>query len=342
MPGNKKKSNKKKSTRKQKPPVNSTNQQDEGNPSTIVKVNLDDAVLVEEVIVCDGQGGNNNEDIKKKSLYDDIVSEFNANIEQPKSSQSTYSTTTEHVEFVRDFSDFLNNNEGSMKNKNTPEKNIKKKQKKTQMYENIMSIEDYVNLGIPREIVMMKHPLANKWVFWWFRNDKSKTWEQNQEKIATVDTIEDFWQVHNYIEPASKLGQGCDYMVFKKGIQPDWEDFQNMSGGRWIANIDRNSRDDVVDDFWLEILFIMIGEHAGEYADMVNGAVISIRAKTHKLAMWLKDANNMNAVMQIGRLIKSRLNMRERIYFTIHSDREVNKGNRSRYGSQNSPSKIFI
>jgi len=86
----------------------------------------------------------------------------------------------------------------------------------------------------------------------------------------------------------------------------------------------------------------MIGEHAGEYADMVNGAVINIRAKTHKLAMWLKDANNMNAVMQIGRLIKSRLNLRERIHFTIHSDREANKGNRSRYGSQNSPGKIFI
>jgi len=337
----KKKSNKKKNSKKQKPVVDPTNQQDEGNPSTIVKVNLDDAILVEEVIVCDGQGNNNNEDIKKESLYD-IVSEFNANPEQPKSSQSTYRTTTEHVKFVRDFSDFVNNNEGSMKNKNTPEKNIKKKQTKIQVNEDIMSIEDFVNLGIPREIVMMKHPLANKWVFWWSRNDKSKTWEQNQEKIATVDTIEDFWQVHNYIEPASKLGQGCDYMVFKKGIQPDWEDFQNMSGGRWIANIDRNSRDDVVDDFWLEILFIMIGEHAGEHADMVNGAVINIRAKTHKLAMWLKDANNMNAVMQIGRLIKSRLNLRERIHFTIHSDREANKGNRSRYGSQNSPSKIFI
>jgi len=340
---NKKKSNKKKNAKKQKPTVNSSNQQDEGNPTTIVKVNLDDAILVDEVIVC-GQGNNNNEDLTKKSLYDDIAPEFNANLENSKSSKPTYSaysTNTEHVKFVRDFSDFVNNNEGSMKNKNTPEKNIKKKQSKLQVKED-MSIEDYLNLGIPREIVMMKHPLANKWVFWWSRNDKSKTWEQNQEKIATVDTIEDFWQVHNYIEPASKLGQGCDYMVFKKGIQPDWVDFQNMSGGRWIANIDRNSRDDVVDDFWLEILFIMIGEHAGEYADMVNGAVINIRAKTHKLAMWLKDANNMNAVMQIGRLIKSRLNMRERIYFTIHSDREVNKGNRSRYGSQNSPSKIFI
>jgi len=337
MPGNKKKSNKKKSTKKQKPSVNSKNQQ-EDNPPTIAKVNLDDAILVEEVIVYNGQG-NNNEDAKKNSLYEDIVSEFKANLEQPKSSQLTYSTTTtEHVKFERDFSDFVNNNEDGMKNRNTPEKNFKKKQSKIKVKED-MTIEDYLNLGVSREIVMMKHPLASKWVFWWSRNDKSKTWEHNQEKIATVDTIEDFWQVHNYIEPASKLGQGCDYMMFKKGIQPDWEDFQNMAGGRWIANIDRNKGDDVVDNFWLEILFIMIGEHAGDDADMVNGAVINIRAKTHKLAMWLKDASNMNAVMQIGRLMKSRLNMRERIYFSIHRE---DKGNRSRFGSQNSPGKISI
>jgi len=334
----KKKSNKKKGNKKQsqKPAVNSTNQQEEGNLPTILQVNLDDAILVEDVI----QGNNNEDDPKKTSRYDDIVSKYNANLEQPKTFQPTYSTSKEHVKFERDFSDFVNNNEGIMKDKISPEKkNSKKKQSKIQERED-MSIEDYVNQGIPREIVMMKHPLANKWVFWWFRNDKSKSWEQNQEKIAMVDTIEDFWQVHNYIEPASKLGQGCNYMVFKKGIQPDWEDFQNMAGGRWIANIDRNRGDDVVDDLWLEILFIMIGEHAGEHADMVNGAYINIRPKTHKLEMWLKDANNMNAVMQIGSLMKSRMNLKERIYFTIH--REANKGNRSRYGSQNSPSKISI
>ena len=339
MPGNKnKKSQKKKSFKKQsqKTAENSTPQQEEGKFPSLVKVNLDDAILVEEVIVLNGQGNNNEDDPKKNSLYDDIVSEFNAKTNLLKSSELTYSTNSEHVKLDRDFADFVNNNEGSLKKRISPSKNIKKRESKIQERGD-MTIEDFLSLGISREIVMMKHPLANKWVFWWFRNDKSKKWEQNLEKIATVDTIEDFWQVHNYIEPASKLNQGCDYMVFKKGIQPDWEDFQNMAGGRWIANIDKNS--DAVDNYWLEIIFILIGEHAGEHAHTVNGAVIMIRAKTHKLAMWLKDANNMNAVMQIGRLVKSRLNLRDKIYFTIHRE-EGN--NRSRFGSQNSPGKISI
>ena len=281
---------------------------------------------------------NNEDDSKKRSLYDDIVSEFNAKTDLLNSPELTYSTNSEHVKFERDFSDLVNNNDGSIENKNRspPENNIKK-ETKMKVKEN-KTIEDFLNLGIPKEIVMMKHPLANKWVFWWFRNDKSKSWEQNQEKITTVDTIEDFWQVHNYIEPAGKLNQGCSYMVFKEGIQPDWEDFQNMAGGRWIVNIDKNN--DAVDNYWLEIIFILIGEHAGEHADMVNGAGINIRAKTHKLAMWLKDSNNMNAVMQIGRLVKSRLNLREIIHFTIH--REDKEDRRSRFGSKNSPGKISI
>jgi len=345
MPGNKKKSKKKGYRKPLQTAGKPTNEHQESssasdiNDSMLKKTNLDDAILLEEVVVLDGQGNNNDNSSGKKTLFGNILSEFN----ECDEIQNSYSKSIEgdNVKYKRDFSDFVNNNEAGMKNRNTPELKSAKMVPKSSMKEDLMTIEDFLNLGISREIVMMKHPLANKWVFWWFRNDKSKAWEQSQEKIATVDTIEDFWQVYNYIEPASNLSQGCDYSVFKKGIQPDWEDFQNMAGGRWIVTSDRTKRDELVDDYWLETLFILIGEHAGDYADMVNGAVINIRNKGDKLAMWLKDANNMNAVMQIGRLIKSKLKLRDRINFTVH--REANsKGTRSRYGSQNSPSKIFI
>merc|ERR1711872_1072640 len=207
-----------------------------------------------------------------------------------------------------------------MKNRNTPELKSAKMVPKSSMKEDLMTIEDFLNLGISREIVMMKHPLANKWVFWWFRNDKSKAWEQSQEKIATVDTIEDFWQVYNYIEPASNLSQGCDYSVFKKGIQPDWEDFQNMSGGRWMVVLDKKISSELLDNHWLEILFILIGEHADEFAPLVNGAVINIRPKNDKIAVWLRDSSNHKGVVEIGKLIKSRLGLRDRINFSIHRE----------------------
>ena len=357
MPGGKKKSKKKGGNFKKQATeesseastTNPTKQQKNVARDPTPRANLDDAIIVEDVVLLNGQG-NNNEAADNKSPFEAFVSKFDVGGEQvnPKGVTQSYSNNRSKeqvVKFERDVSDFVNKNfvnkNDAMKNRNMPETKVEKKQLNSAANPGWKTIEDFVNLGVPREIVMTKHPLANVWVFWWFRNDKSRSWEQNQEKVATVDTIEDFWQVFNYIEPASNLGQGCDYMVFKKGIQPDWEDFQNMSGGRWIHSSEKSNRGDVLDCRWLEIIFILIGEHAGDYADMVNGAVINIRTKRDKLAVWLKDANNMIGVMEIGRLVKHRLGLRDGINFTIH--READKGsNRLRFGSQNSPSKIYI
>jgi len=352
MPGKKKPKNKKNvkkqagGNKESKEATNPTEQKNVSKDPTPppAKANLDDAILVEDVIHLNDVG-NNNQSSDVKSPFDAFVSKFDAGEHaKPKESKPTYnkrSTKDQGVKFERDFSDFSNNNDNAMKNRNIPMTKMEKKQPTNLTNDDLKTIEDFIAEGVSREIVMTKHPLANTWVFWWFRNDKSRTWEQNQERIATVDTIEDFWQIYNYIEPASNLGSGCDYAVFKKGIQPDWEDFQNMSGGRWIINSDKTNRGDILDSHWLEIIFILIGEHADEFAHMMNGAVINIRPKGDKLAVWLRDANNMAGVMEIGKLVKSRLALRDRIHFTIH--REDSKGNnRSRFGSQNSPSKICV
>ena len=82
----------------------------------------------------------------------------------------------------------------------------------------------------------------------------------------------------------------------------------------------------------------MIGEHASEYANMVNGAVCNIRHKGDKVAVWIREAHNMSGVMKIGKLVKTRLGVAGKINFSVH--REVS--GRTRFGSQNSPSKIFV
>merc|ERR1719423_412964 len=70
-------------------------------------------------------------------------------------------------------------------------------------------------LTISPEHMMLKHPLQNKWAMWFFKNDKSKDWASNLRYITSFDTVEDFWALYNHILPASKLGAGCDYSVFK-------------------------------------------------------------------------------------------------------------------------------
>merc|ERR1712202_98303 len=89
----------------------------------------------------------------------------------------------------------------------------------------------------PEKII--KHPLQNAWTLWFFKNDKARTWEENQRPIITVTTVEDFWSLYNHIEVASRLPPGSDYSMFKEGIFPDWEDPRNQPGGRWMINVDR-------------------------------------------------------------------------------------------------------
>ena len=124
------------------------------------------------------------------------------------------------------------------------------------------------SLGEPEKC--LKHPLQNAWTLWFFKNDKSRTWEENQRPIITVTTVEDFWSLYNHIEVASRLPAGSDYSLFKEGIFPDWEDPRNAPGGRWMINVDKRQRSDYLDTYWLEILFFLIGEHADQHAHQVN------------------------------------------------------------------------
>ena len=119
----------------------------------------------------------------------------------------------------------------------------------------------------PEKII--KHPLQNAWTLWFFKNDKTRSWEENQRPIITVNTVEDFWSLYNHIEVASRLPPGSDYSLFKEGIFPDWEDQRNSPGGRWMINLDKRQRSDHLDQYWLEILFFLIGEHADQHAHQV-------------------------------------------------------------------------
>lgn len=39
----------------------------------------------------------------------------------------------------------------------------------------------------------IKFPLENSWSFWFYKNDKNKSWKENVKFITTVDFVEDFW-----------------------------------------------------------------------------------------------------------------------------------------------------
>ena len=40
--------------------------------------------------------------------------------------------------------------------------------------------------GVADPEKVIKHPLQNAWTLWFFKNDKARTWEENQRPILTA------------------------------------------------------------------------------------------------------------------------------------------------------------
>uniref|UniRef100_A0A6Q2WQL5 Eukaryotic translation initiation factor 4E n=1 Tax=Esox lucius TaxID=8010 RepID=A0A6Q2WQL5_ESOLU len=179
----------------------------------------------------------------------------------------------------------------------------------------VVNPEDYI-----------KHPLQNRWALWFFKNDKTKTWQANLRLISKFDTVEDFWALYNHIQ--LNLISGCDYSLFKDGIEPMWEDERNKRGGRWLITLSKQQRRADLDRFWLETLLCLVGEAFDDHSDDVCGAVVNIRTKGDKLAIWTTDYDNKEAITHIGRGWKERLGVAPKLLigYQSHADTATKSG----------------
>ncbi|RWS25104.1 hypothetical protein B4U80_10742 [Leptotrombidium deliense] len=177
-----------------------------------------------------------------------------------------------------------------------------------------------------------KHPLQNVWKLWYFKQEKGKEWKDCNMPIYSFSTVEDFWSLYNHIELASNLAHGCDYSIFKDGIEPMWEDPSNHAGGRWVFQLNmKGFSAKGLNDIWLETILCLIGEGFGDESDEVNGAVINYRNKGTKIAVWTRDFRNKEPLLKIGKILKERLGINEQGHYEKHEDTESRKGSRTRY-----------
>uniref|UniRef100_A0A2K5XLP3 SRCR domain-containing protein n=2 Tax=Cercopithecinae TaxID=9528 RepID=A0A2K5XLP3_MANLE len=167
----------------------------------------------------------------------------------------------------------------TIEQENTPTSNpATTEEEKTEAIQEVATPEHYI-----------KHPLQNRWALWFFLNDKSKTWQANLWLTSEFDTLS-----HN-------LMAGCDYSLFKGGIEPMCD----------------------LDHFWLETLLRLIGESFDDYSNDVCGAVINVRAKGDNIAVWTTECDKRKAVTHIGRVCKKRLGLPPKIVIGCqsHADR---------------------
>ncbi|XP_070273283.1 eukaryotic translation initiation factor 4E type 1B [Myotis yumanensis] len=186
----------------------------------------------------------------------------------------------------------------------------------------LLSLRGKAHSEGPVEATLELHLLQNRWALWFFKNDRSRAWQDNLQLVTKFDTAEDFWAIYSHIQLASKLSSGCDYALFKDGIEPMWEDARNKRGGRWLVSLAKQQRHTELDRLWLETLLCLIGESFEEYSQEVCGAVINIRTKGDKIAVWTREAENQTGVLYIGQVYKGRLGLSTKtvIGYQAHAD----------------------
>lgn len=166
--------------------------------------------------------------------------------------------------------------------------------------------------------IKAKHPLENSWTFW-FDNPMAKSrqaaWGSSLRELYTFSTVEDFWGAYNNINHPSKLVMGADFHCFKHTIEPKWEDPVCADGGNWTMNFSKGKSD----TSWLYTLLAMIG-HQFDHEEEICGAVVSVRNKGDKIALWTKNAANETAQVSIGKQWKEFLDYNSSIGFTFHVD----------------------
>uniref|UniRef100_A0A8C6W660 Eukaryotic translation initiation factor 4E type 1B n=1 Tax=Nannospalax galili TaxID=1026970 RepID=A0A8C6W660_NANGA len=91
-----------------------------------------------------------------------------------------------------------------------------------------------------------------------------------------------------------------------------WEDNRNKRGGRWLVSLAKQQRHIELDRLWLET----------EYNREVCGAVVNIRTKGDKIAVWTSEAENQAGVLHIGHVYKERLGLSSKtiIGYQAHAD----------------------
>ena len=158
------------------------------------------------------------------------------------------------------------------------------------------------------------HQLYCDWTFYYLIPNKidstNKNWNSYLKKLHDFSTFEDFWAIVNSVEQPSNLKKGCRYYIFKKNIQPLWEDQQN-TGGRDISrqyqlpqfrqdsknrqpkpesNQPSNEILIKAQEKWKKLVIAVLCNR-DEYfheKDLINGVEFTCRANAIKVGIWTK------------------------------------------------------
>lgn len=184
--------------------------------------------------------------------------------------------------------------------------------------------ETTININTPSSIPGVN--LHRKWVLW-YDNPRDmiegQTWKDNLKHCGSFSTAEEFWKIFNNVLPASKLTSGSNYHLFMEGVEPMWEDPQNINGGKFVLTMyKKDSLAGKCDEWWLFTVLAVIGETMDMSGDEICGAVVSIRKSQDRIALWLKSCDR-GACTQVGLRWKKALEVSSKTSLKYQSHKDA-------------------
>lgn len=88
------------------------------------------------------------------------------------------------------------------------------------------------------------HILKTTWTFWFLHRGpgvKISNYLRATSNLGNVSTVEQFWQMYLHLTPINRLPYTSEYLLFREGVNPVWEDPVNVTGGKWVVHLKRHS-----------------------------------------------------------------------------------------------------
>eukprot|EP00929_Paragymnodinium_shiwhaense_P040137 TRINITY_DN20980_c0_g1_i1.p2 TRINITY_DN20980_c0_g1~~TRINITY_DN20980_c0_g1_i1.p2 ORF type:complete len:244 (+),score=55.04 TRINITY_DN20980_c0_g1_i1:186-917(+) len=173
--------------------------------------------------------------------------------------------------------------------------------------------------------------LANTWVLW---EQPSSTQsgargaEWSIRKVCEFSTVQEFWSIWNGLPQPSELIEGKKFsrtgqnnqthtieafMIFKQGIQPEWEDQANAKGGHFQLTLKATTPSGQVDEYWNNIVLAIIGNNI-EACKVITGVrlvdKLSAKAKVTdhiRIELWYHSTSTTDEVNQLKRSMEKML-----------------------------------
>ena len=130
--------------------------------------------------------------------------------------------------------------------------------------------------------------------FWFYKEKPGQSSSKSQSKteyapqltkIGTCFSLGTFWQIYQHLKkPKDFKG---DLYIFKKGIQPMWEDPNNRDGGKYSILL----KNDSSSLLWEEVVISFCG-CVLPYYEEINGVAISTRKPQHSVQIWFRKYDN--------------------------------------------------